>query len=648
MTIEEVVQLFNASQLKPLTTLQEWLLRSSWEGKTYTSMAAEANYTEEYLRRIASDLWCSLSDFYGKSISKPNFRSILELRELTQEQRQLIQDFERFQAFIPPDFPSGPISLDSRFYIPRPPIEELAYSEITKPGSVLRVKASRKLGKSSLMVRIAAHATALNYRTAIVDFLQAEKALFSELNKFLRWFCANASRDLHLDLKLDDYWNEEIGTKVSCTIYFEEYLLKQIQSPLVLVLNEVNRVFEYPEIAQDFLPMLRFWHERATQFEIWKKLRLVVIYSTEIYIPLKLNQSPFNVGLPLKLPLFTLKQVQELAQRYGLDWMDSSRIKRLMAMVGGHPYLVQLAFYHLYRQEVTLKQLLEQPAIASGIYSAHLQQLLTILQQEPPLKEAFKKIIAANRPVKLEVMLTYKLDSMGLVLIQGDGCIPSCELYRRYFSAQLLDLKTPPAFSGEQLHHPKTSILKESVNTDSLTKIANRHAFEAYLEQEWRKLTIHQLPLSLILCDLDYFQVYNAACGHQAGDICLQQIANTICNIIQQFTSLPNSYQAMVARYGGEEFAVILPGVEAFSAFYIAEKLREEVKNLGLSRYSSQDSGFPGLVLTVSLGVACTIPNLEEAPSILVSAAEDALYRAKIEGRDRVSVSSTLDYGLLE
>lgn len=294
------------------------------------------------------------------------------------------------------------------------------------------------MGKSSLMLRIAERAAKSEYRTASIDFHQADRAVFANLDKFLRWFSANVSRELQLESKLDDYWNEEMGSKVSCTLYFQGYLLENITSPLVLALNEVNRVVEYPEIAEDFLSLLRYWYEQSKQVAIWQKLRLVVAYSTEIYLSLKLHQSPFNFGLSLKLPPFTKEQVQELARRYGLDWTDSSPVKRLMAMVGGHPYLVHLAFYYLYRQEMTLKQLLATAATRSGIYYDYLLRIQAALEEAPFLLAAFKQVISAPNAVKLDPILADKLDSLGLVTLDGSSVSPSCQLYSLYFSNQLV------------------------------------------------------------------------------------------------------------------------------------------------------------------------------------------------------------------
>ena len=463
MTIDDVLLVFNAMLPKPLTRLQELILRQTWEGKTYNIIAQEAYYGPERVRKVAAELWVLLSQVLNEPINKVNFRKKLEPREITFAQQQLIRQnssLNNVNRKMSLEFPDGPLSLNSRFYISRPPVEELAFTEIMEPGSVLRIKAPQNMGKSSLLLRILAYAKELNYQTVSLDFNQSEESLFTDLNRFLRWLCANVSHALGLDCQLDNYWDEEIGSKVSCTIYFQSYILKNTQRPIVLSFNEVNRIFEYPELAKEFFPMLRVWYEEARKIEIWQKLRLIVTYSTEIYVPLNLNQSPFNIGLPLSLPYFTYEQVKELAKCYQLDWAGNSEIEQLMAMVGGHPYLVQLAFYHLVSistpslyltstsvpppeydchlsPQAQFEQLLQQAPTNVGIYKDHLRRLLLSLENNPELKAAFEQVIQQKGSSKIDSTLAYKLDSMGLIIFNGDQLEPSCELYRRYFQEQL-------------------------------------------------------------------------------------------------------------------------------------------------------------------------------------------------------------------
>ena len=536
------------------------------------------------------------------------------------------------------EFPNGAVPLDSTFYIERPPIEQLIYQEISKPGSVIRIKAPKHMGKSSLLVRLIDYAKRSGYDTVYLDFLQADEEIFTSLDKILRWFCANVSRQLQLKPMLDDYWDEEIGSKVSCTIYFQGYLLSQIDSPLVLALNEVNRLFEYPKIAQEFLTLLRSWHEEAKQNHIFQKLRLVVVHSTEVYITLNIKQSPFNVGLPIQLPEFTSEQVLSLARRHGLNWTDGNVETRnfaslLMAMVGGHPYLVRLALYHLVNSDQkSLDQLLQEAPTITGIYHNYLQSHLATLQKNPELATALKKVITAQDGVQLDHILAYKLESMGLVKLDGNQCTLSCELYRKYFACQNLEERN----LWEQLvqsQEQNQELLRLS-NTDDLTQLANKRYFDIYLEQQWQILAGEMASLALIVLEIDYFKIYNDTHGYQAGNDCLRQFASAISNCVQP----PND---LVARYGGIEFAIILPRTKASIAFKIAERIRREIKKLAVS-HDSQVGGLPERFVTVSLGIACTTPNFKESPDSLVHSAHEALYQSNRKGRDRTYISANL------
>ncbi|MEH2394225.1 MAG: AAA-like domain-containing protein [Nostoc sp.] len=441
-------------QDKPLASIQWFVLSQSWLGKSYSEMAEASGYCNNYIKEVGSELWQDLSVALGKRVTKKNLHLALNKylqNKIGARENQSQHQFGEVSSLeISPDFfsaskiefPSGPVPLGSPFYINRPPLEELVCNEILHPGCLIRIKAPRNMGKSSLLNRMIAYAREQGYQIVYLDFQEADQDVFACIDKFLRWFCVNVSRQLNLFPSLNDFWDTEMGSKVSCKIYFEAYLLQYIDhSPVVLALNEVHRVFEHPNIAQDFLPMLRFWHEQAKQDQIWQKLRMVVVHTTEIYIPLNLNQSPFNVGITITLPPFTLNQVQNLALCYGLHWAAESkgakRLVPLQVMVGGHPYLVSLALYHLCQEEMTLEVLLETASTPVGIYSQHLRELLNLLQKEPELMAAMQQVIATDEKVELDAIAAYKLESMGLVQLNGNQAHTMCELYRLYFSQQL-------------------------------------------------------------------------------------------------------------------------------------------------------------------------------------------------------------------
>lgn len=340
------------------------------------------------------------------------------------------------QPVAEPELPRGQVELASAFYIERPGIDERCYEAIAKPGALIRIKAPRQMGKTSLMARVLHRAAGCGYRTVPLSFQLADSKVFTDLEQFLRWFCVNVALQLELPDRLGEYWNNIFGSKVACKSYFERYLLANASSPLALGLDEVDAIFRYPELAADFLAMLRAWHEEAKNRDIWKKLRLVVVHSTEVYVPMDINQSPFNVGLPIELPEFQAAQVEDLANRHGLAW-GNLEVKKLMGMLGGHPYLVRLALYHIARSEITLEQLLQTAPTDAGLYSDHLRRHLWNLERHSELATALKKVVDANAPVQLASMQGFKLQSMGLVNLQGNYVTPRCDLYRQYFRVRL-------------------------------------------------------------------------------------------------------------------------------------------------------------------------------------------------------------------
>jgi serine/threonine-protein kinase len=337
--------------------------------------------------------------------------------------------------------PGGSIPLGSGLYVERSPIETDCYREILQPGALIRVKAPRQMGKTSLMARILHHASEHGYQAIPLSFQRADNKLFSNLDQFLRWFCEQIGRRLKRLNQLEDYWKGD-NSKDKCITYLEECILDEIDNPIVLGLDEVDLVFPHREVADDFFGLLRSWYESArygdAASDLWAKLRLVVVHSTEAYVPLNINQSPFNVGMNVELPEFNSTQVQDLAQRYGLRWSEQS-VEQLVNLVGGHPYLIRKALYHLRRQDVTLEQLLSEAPTEAGIYIDHLRRHLLNLQKYPELAESLRQVVMKSKPTELNSISAFKLESMGLVRLQGNQAAIRCDLYRSYFRDHLQD-----------------------------------------------------------------------------------------------------------------------------------------------------------------------------------------------------------------
>lgn len=166
---------------------------------------------------------------------------------------------------------------------------------------------------------------------------------------------------------------------------------------------------------------------------------------------------------------------------------------------------------------------------------------------------------------------------------------------------------------------------------DGLTQIANRRRFDAFLSQTWRMMLRQKQEISVIMCDVDYFKRYNDTYGHQAGDACLQKIAEVLQRVANRGGDL-------VARYGGEEFAIILGNTDEFGARSLCYNLRWAIAELNIPHSASDVSSY----VTLSIGICTMVPSLQLLPESLVAMADKALYSAKHQGRNRAVHSSDL------
>ena len=328
--------------------------------------------------------------------------------------------------------PGSPLAVASEFYIQRDR-DEPYLDEVLQPGGLLRIRAPHKMGKTSLLNRLRVQlreedcqVVSFNLRSAV------DQQTAQNLPQFLRWFCGILQDALDLEPKLATLPQ----TKDETSKYFQTTVLKQLQTPLVLILDEADWLFENPVTAKDFFMLLRGWHEFAKDpdKEIWEQLRLVIAHATDDY--LKFDSSPFgNVGVVVSLAPLTAQQIQQLVSLYNLEWLNPADISRLMNLIGGHPDLIQKALYHLKETgKQTLDQLLELAPTLQGIYASHLMELSQKLKSQPILDDALKQVVQ-SRNVILTPEQVFKLEGLGLVQREGNQVRLSCELYRQFFQS---------------------------------------------------------------------------------------------------------------------------------------------------------------------------------------------------------------------
>jgi diguanylate cyclase (GGDEF)-like protein len=175
----------------------------------------------------------------------------------------------------------------------------------------------------------------------------------------------------------------------------------------------------------------------------------------------------------------------------------------------------------------------------------------------------------------------------------------------------------------------KSDLLEKLASLDGLTEIPNRRAFDAALERQWNQSKRTGMPLSLLIADIDNFKQFNDYFGHPMGDECLKGVARAL----QKITHRPED---LVARLGGEEFSILLPNTDSIGALMRAEQYRETIENLKIRHTQNNPNAF----VTISIGVATLQAHTFDNVASLLKAADDALYQAKHQGRNRICANN--------
>jgi diguanylate cyclase (GGDEF)-like protein len=314
-------------------------------------------------------------------------------------------------------------------------------------------------------------------------------------------------------------------------------------------------------------------------------------------------------------------QVQPFSQGEGLDWVIAIVVPEadVMAQIrAGNTTTVGLCLLALLA--VIFLNFLISRWLARPILSLHQasQKITRGDFSQQPIPRGVKELAALS-------------DSFGLMSQEIQQSRQELEEYSRSLEQKVSDRTEELQAEVKKRAVAEASLrkanqeLSDLAYLDSLTQIANRRQFDDRLRQEWYRLQREKAPLSIILCDVDYFKQYNDTYGHQVGDQCLRLLAVAISASARRAADLP-------ARYGGEEFVVILPNTPLVGAVQVAKMIQERVANLILSHKSSSVSK----QVTLSLGVVTLIPsdgcNIE---SLLVEA-DQLLYQAKAAGRNRI------------
>ena len=368
----------------------------------------------------------------GRPLSVAPENAQTELTAATQAADAIPQPLPSAQPVslkAPLEMPEGTMDLESQFYVARSG-DAIALETVGRQGVTITIKGPRQMGKSSLLIRTMAAAVEAGKRVAFLDFQLFDKTALTDGDRFFRQFCAWLTDELELADQVEKYWESPLGNSQRCTRYMQRYLLKEIGSPLVLAMDEVESVFD-SDFRSDFFSMLRSWHNNRASTPIWKQLDLVLVTSTEPYQLIEnLNQSPFNVGQVIDLVDFTPEQVADLIGRHG-GALNAQQSEQLMTLLGGHPYLVRRALYLLASGQFGWADLLAEVGADRGPFGDHLRYHLFRMNDKPDLIQGMLQVI--RKQTCSDERVFFRLRGAGLVRRERQTVLPRCQLYAEYF-----------------------------------------------------------------------------------------------------------------------------------------------------------------------------------------------------------------------
>ncbi len=333
------------------------------------------------------------------------------------------------------EMPEGTMDAESQFYVTRAS-DAIALNAIQQKGVTITIKGPRQMGKSSLLIQVVDAAIKAEKRVAFLDFQLLDAATLANADAFFQQFCIWVTDQLDLPNRMADYWQAGFGNNQRCTRYLQGYVLKELGAPLLLAMDEVDRMFD-TDFQSDFFSMLRSWHNSRAlpTTRIWRNLDLALVTATEPYHLIEnLNQSPFNVGEVITLSDFTIEQVAALNRQHGSP-LTLSQIQQLMNWVNGHPYLVRKALYLVASQQCTVDYLFAQATGDRGPFGDHLRYHLFRIRDRPDLLQGLKQVIQ-NQTCGDDRVLRL-LTAAGLVYRDGQAVLPRCRLYAEFFGERL-------------------------------------------------------------------------------------------------------------------------------------------------------------------------------------------------------------------
>lgn len=330
------------------------------------------------------------------------------------------------------EYPSGALKLSDAFYVERQSDDDLRY-EIRHPGYTITITGPRQVGKTSLLIRgVQTTVQVHGARVVYVDLQTISQRSLVTHAQFSEEFAYALVDELGLDpVEVQRLWQSPLADGRKLTRLLDRYILPAIKAPLVLALDEVDRLL-LTDFHTDFFGLLRSWHNLRARNSRWETFSLLMAISTEPYLLINdMQQSPFNVGLMVYLEDFDERQVRQLNSRYRAPVPDED-ILTLLHLLNGHPYLTRVALYTMVKGGLTMADLLATAVAQTGPFISHLHTQRQLVTSDPALQAAVQQVLTYSRCS--DDLARYRLLKAGLIKQSGTAVTCRCDLYQQYFA----------------------------------------------------------------------------------------------------------------------------------------------------------------------------------------------------------------------
>ncbi|MFN5515147.1 MAG: AAA-like domain-containing protein [Cyanobacteriota bacterium] len=427
--IEEAVFNYFGESLKDV----QWtLLEDVWRGLNYQQISQKNHLSVNYIRGdLAPKLWQKLSLALGRPITKSNFKQIVSNLNANFPVSETLNAPPLDPA--PTDYPplNGYLAADSPHYQER--VEPLARKILAQPGAFLALQAPQGMGKTHCLQRLTHWAKSQEYQTAYLHFWQAKSDALENWPLFLESLGIQLANFLNIQTVYSPGAGRYLFNSEDDFNQFLEYrILPRLTQPFLWVLDDVDSLFAFPKIASRFAILLNHWHEKSCFFPHWQVLRLLLAYSPESPQFWMLDHALFSGAVTLELDDFAITQVETLIQKSCIILTPEQR-RKLMTLVGGHPYLLSQALYALKYRRQSPDAFFNQASTLGSVYASHLYAKARQLQGVPGLLPLWRQLVWSNRPVAANSLDFRALTYLGLIQWQGNEVMIKNDLYRRFF-----------------------------------------------------------------------------------------------------------------------------------------------------------------------------------------------------------------------